>query len=204
MQKIEAIVFDLGGVILNIDYNLTRNAFEKLGVLHFDELYSQVKANKLFRSLETGNINEEDFYSDFNKCTCLSLTPYEIQKAWNAMLLTFRESSLKFLEQIKSSYRLFLLSNTNTIHYDKFIEIYYENERSFTFESFFERAYYSFQLGMRKPDYNIYEFVLEKSNLKSENTLFIDDSIQNIDAANSLGFQTIFLEKDVYIENLRL
>ena len=94
MQKTEAIIFDLGGVILDIDYNLTRTAFEKLGVRNFDEMYSQSSADMLFRNLETGKISEENFYNEMNKCTGLQLSPAEIKQAWNAMLLNFREESL--------------------------------------------------------------------------------------------------------------
>ena len=101
MEKIENIIFDLGGVILDVDYNLTRAAFEKLGVANFDEMYSQANANKLFQKLETGEIDEAEFYKELNDCTGLHLSTEEIKKAWNAMLLSFREGSLQFLEEIR-------------------------------------------------------------------------------------------------------
>src|ERR1700688_350071 len=100
MQKIEAIIFDLGGVILNIDYNLTRNAFEKVGIKNFHDMYSQASADDLFTKLETGRITEANFYSEFNKRTGLDLSLIEIESAWNAMLLTFREKSLKLLDTL--------------------------------------------------------------------------------------------------------
>ncbi len=204
MEIIEAVIFDLGGVILDIDYSLTRKAFEKLGAQNFDEMYSQALADKLFRNLETGNIKAANFYSEFNKCTGLNLKPDQINEAWNAMLLTFREDSLLFLEDIKSRYRLFLLSNTNEIHYDMFKKIYHQKKRPGTFEFFFEKAYYSFEIGMRKPDSDIYEYVLETNNLKPKSTLFIDDSIQNVNAAKSQGMQTILLKTGNFIENTGL
>ncbi len=204
MQKIEAVIFDLGGVILDIDYNLTKKAFEKLGVQDFKEMYSQAEADRLFRDLETGNIKEINFYKEFNKSSSLRLKNEEIRAAWNAMLLTFRENSLAFLNQIKTKYRLFLLSNTNAIHYNVFRKIYHEKERSFPFEDFFERAYYSFEMGKRKPDEDIFEYVLEANNLRPESTLFIDDSVQNIKTAQNLGLQTILLETGNYIENTGL
>ncbi len=204
MQKIEAIIFDLGGVILDIDYNLTRNAFEKLGAKDFNEMYSQAEADKLFKDLEKGYINEADFYSEFNKCTRLSLTPHQISEAWNAMLLTFREKSLLFLKEIKSRYRLFLLSNTNAIHYYKFDKIYNQSKRAHSFEEYFERVYYSFEMGKRKPDDEIYRHVLEENNLLAASTLFIDDSLQNVDAAKNLGIQIIHLKPGINIENTGL
>jgi putative hydrolase of the HAD superfamily len=96
MQNPENIIFDLGGVILDVDYNLTRIAFEKLGVIHFDEMYSQANADQLFQKLETGEISEDLFYKELNRCTGLNLSPDEIRKAWNAMLLSFREKAWSF------------------------------------------------------------------------------------------------------------
>ena len=100
MEKATAIIFDLGGVILDIDYNLTCSAFEKLGVRNFDEMYSQSSADTLFRNLEMGKIPEENFYIEMNKCTGLQLSPFEIKQAWCAMLLDFREESLLFLNEL--------------------------------------------------------------------------------------------------------
>ena len=204
MQKIEVVIFDLGGVILDIDYNLTQKAFEKLGVANFTEMYSQAAADQLFRNLETGKIKEADFYVEFNKCIGLCLTPDEIREAWNSMLLKFREESLLFLTEIKSKYRLFLLSNTNKIHYYKFREIYQERDRAIPFENFFEKAYYSFEVGMRKPDNDIYEYVLHANRINPKHTLFIDDSLQNIETAKNMGMQTILLETGNSIENTGL
>ncbi len=150
MQKTEAIIFDLGGVILDIDYNLTRTAFEKLGVKNFDEMYSQSGADQLFSNLETGKISEEDFYNEFNKCTGLQLSPAEINQAWNAMLLDFREESLLFLDQLKTKYTLFLLSNTNHIHIQEFNKIYHKKKREKPFTAFFKKAYYSCEIGLKK------------------------------------------------------
>ena len=204
MQKTEAIIFDLGAVILNIDYNLTRTAFEKLGVLHFDELYSQSSADRLFRNLETGKISEENFYHELNKCTGLQLSPMEIKQAWCAMLLDFREGSLVFLDKLKPKYKLFLLSNTNHIHIPEFNKIYHAKKREKPFNGFFDKAYYSCDIGLRKPDAACYEWVLNKEKLVPGKTIFVDDSIQNVEAAKRAGMQTILLETGKYIEDLDL
>jgi putative hydrolase of the HAD superfamily len=204
MQNIEAIIFDLGGVILDIDYNLTRSAFEKLGVLHFDEMYSQAAADKLFQKLETGTIAEDNFYIELNKCTGLHLSPNEIKQAWCAMLLDFRETSLVFLNNLKPRYKLFLLSNTNHIHIPEFNKIYNNIKREKPFNNFFEKAYYSCEMGLRKPDAECYEYVLNKEKLEPSNTIFIDDSLQNVEAAGRSGMQTILLEPGKYIEDLNL
>ena len=204
MKNIEAIIFDLGGVILNIDYNLTRLSFEKAGISHFDDMYSQSKADELFRRLETGKVKEDDFYKEFKDCTSSSISKEEIESCWNAMLLDFREDTLVFLDVLKSRYRIFLLSNTNIIHYKKFEKIYHEKQRAKAFDAFFEKAYYSFEMGLRKPDADCYNFVLERNKLLAATTLFIDDTAKNIETAENLGMQTILLERDMQIQDLEL
>ena len=204
MQKIENIIFDLGGVILNIDYNLTRTAFEKLGVTHFDEMYSQTTADKLFQNLETGKITEDHFYEELNRCTGLNLSPKEIKYAWNAMLLSFRESSLQFLEEVNSKYQLFLLSNTNFIHINAFTKMFHKRKREKAFEAYFNKAFYSCEIGFRKPDSVCYECILNTVKLEPRKTLFIDDSADNIEGAKKAGMQTILLRPGTNIEGLGL
>jgi putative hydrolase of the HAD superfamily len=204
MQKIENIIFDLGGVLLDIDYNLTRTAFEKLGVANFDEMYSQVAADKLFQKLETGKISEENFYKEFNLCTGLHLSEQEINKAWNAMLLSFREDSLSYLETLTPRFRIFLLSNTNNIHLNCFYQIYHQKERSKSFEQLFDKAFYSFEIGLRKPDVDCYEWVINDLQVDAGTTLFIDDSINNIHGAEKAGLRTLLLTPEMRIETADL
>lgn len=204
MQKIENIIFDLGGVILDIDYNLTRTAFEKLGIADFDEMYSQAGADKLFQKLEIGKISEENFYEELNRRTGLHLSPDEIKTAWNAMLLSFREKSLQFLEGIKPKYKIFLLSNTNFIHISSFTETFNKKKRKKPFEKYFDKAFYSCAIGLQKPDAVCYEWVLKEINADAVKTVFIDDSAPNIEAAKKVGLLTIHLTAGKNIEDLGL
>ena len=204
MKNIENIIFDLGGVILEIDYNRTRKEFEDLGVKHFDEMYSQQKANKLFRKLETGHISNEDFFKELDSITNLNLTADQIRTAWDAMLLEFREDSLKFLGEIKLKYNTYLFSNTNFIHMEAFHKIFHRVERDHTFNEYFDKAFYSCEIGLRKPDLESYQWILDHLDIKAEKTLFIDDSIQNIEAAKKVGLQTVHLTPGMKIEELGL
>lgn len=204
MQKIENIIFDLGGVLLDIDYNLTRTGFEKLGVTHFDEMYSQANADKLFQKLETGHVTEEEFFEQLNHTAGIHLSEKEITEAWNAMLLSFREESLAFLDKARERYQIFLLSNTNSIHLASFYGIYHQKERQKSFEQYFNKAYYSFEIGLRKPDTECYEWVLNDLNIDPHQTIFIDDSVKNIEGAEKVGLQTILLTPEKRIENLGL
>ena len=204
MQNIKTIIFDFGGVILNIDYNRTSQAFKDLGLSNFDEMYSQKNANMLFRDLEEGKINEEEFYITFKSLTHLELTDDQIKNAWNAMLLHYREEALHTLKAIKQKYKLYLLSNTNSIHYTAFNKIFTDQIGGDPLNDYFDKAYYSHEIGYRKPGKEAYEFVLKENNLSPSETLFIDDSIQNINAANALGLQTIFLKEGMKLEDLEL
>ncbi len=204
MQNTEAIIFDLGGVILNIDYNLTKHAFQKYGITNFNDMYSQAAANDLFDDLETGKISEAEFYKEFNIHTGIILSDAKIQIAWNAMLLDFREESLRFIDSLQSKYKLFLLSNTNHIHKKEFHRIYHQKKRTKPFDDFFHKAYYSCDMGLRKPNAEIFEFVLQENKLDVTKTLFVDDSAQNLDAARALGIQTILLAPGKFIEDLSL
>lgn len=204
MQNIKAIIFDFGGVILNIDYNKTSKAFADLGVKNFEEMYSQKNANPLFHDLEKGKINEEEFYNAFRTSSQLKLTDQQIKKAWNAILLRYREEALQTLTTIKNKYRLYLLSNTNSIHHKEFNKIFEDQIGSGSINDYFDKAYYSHEIKLRKPGKDAYQYVLEENNLLPSETLFIDDSIQNIEAAESLGLQTIFLKEGMKIEDLDL
>ncbi len=204
MQNIKTIIFDFGGVILNIDYNKTGKAFTDLGVKNFDEMYSQKNANPLFHNLEEGKITEEDFYNAFRTSSQLKLTDPQIKKAWNAILLRYREEALQTLATIKNKYRLYLLSNTNSIHHKEFNKIFEDQIGSGSITDYFDKVYYSHEIKLRKPGKDAYQYVLKENNLLPSETLFIDDSIQNIEAAESLGLQTIFLKEGMKIEDLNL
>lgn len=204
MQKIENIIFDLGGVLLDIDYNRTRTAFESLGITDFDAMYSQADADPLFQKLETGKISEENFYKEFNHRTGENFLPSEIKKAWNAMLLSFRENSLQYLESLRSEFKTYLLSNTNFIHINSFTEIFNHKKREKPFDDYFDKTFYSCGIGLRKPNIDIYEWVLNNLNADAGKTLFIDDSWQNIEGAKKAGLHTILLKPGEKIENLSL
>jgi FMN phosphatase YigB (HAD superfamily) len=197
---INHIIFDLGGVILNIDYNLTEQAFMKAGIPNFPELYSQLHQSSLFDKLEVGQIHREEFISELMKAAGGRMTETQIVDAWNALLLDFPLRRLQILQQLHLYYDLFLLSNTNEIHEEAFNNILYKEHGMPNIGVFFDKVYLSHRMGLRKPSREIFQRVLDENGLKPEQTLFIDDSPQHIDGAKHLGIQTIFLEKGMTIE----
>lgn len=203
MQKIQNIIFDLGGVLLNIDFHLSEKAFEQLGVENFNAFFNQFHSNDLFKKLETG-MDVDLFYEEFRSNSNTSLSNNQIQVAWNALLLNFRQESIKALPGLRKKYKLFVLSNTNEIHLQEFQKRFTLEMQLSSFDDLFDAAYYSHRIGFRKPNADAFQFVLEKHQLIPEETLFIDDSINNIETAQQLGFQTIHLLPQMKIESLDL
>ncbi|MEO6232277.1 MAG: HAD family phosphatase [Ferruginibacter sp.] len=204
MLPIKNIIFDLGGVLLNIDYNRTSQAFKKLGVLGFDDLYSQANANHLFEALETGAIEEDEFYETIDTYCLPETTQRQMEEAWNKMLIDFREGSLEFLKKLSDKYNLYLLSNTNSIHLTAFNKILADQTGQNSLDAYFIKSYYSHLIKLRKPYPSTYQWVLRDAGLKADETLFIDDSINNIKGANEAGLQTHLLLHSEKIQDLGL
>ncbi|ACU58145.1 HAD family hydrolase [Chitinophaga pinensis] len=193
MKGIKHIIFDLGGVIINLDYQLTYKAFEALGVKEFTSLYNQFSLNALFDDLETGKIAPDVFLDEMQKHTAPGTTHQQIIDAWNAMLLDFPLRRLQILQQLRQHYGLYLLSNTNEIHMQAFNKILEESRGIPSLAAFFDKAYYSHQIGLRKPFKESFQFVLDENGLDPAETLFIDDTLPNIEGAKVVGLQTIHL-----------
>lgn len=202
MATLKNIIFDLGGVLLNIDYKKTAKAFSDLGVSNFEKMYDQFSADELFEKLETGHITQDYFFRAMH-ARIDSLTPQIITKAWNAMLLDFRLDSLMFLEKLAGKYNLYLLSNTNIIHKTNFDTLFTRETGNRSIDDYFKKAYYSHLIGLRKPNTDVFDFVLRDAGLKAGETLFIDDSSNNIEGARSLGIKTHLLKSGERIENLK-
>lgn len=202
MKNIQNIIFDLGGVILNIDYNATEKAFQQLGIPQFETLFSQLRQNAFFDDWETGKITKEDWLSQMQETCGKEISRDQIIAAWNAMLLDFPLSRLQLLQQLRNHYDLFLLSNTNEIHEEAFNEILRAQTGLPSLAVLFEKVYFSHRIGLRKPDAAPFQKILEENGLKAEETLFIDDSPQHIETAKTLGIQTIHLVAPQTIEDI--
>ncbi len=179
---IDTIIFDFGDVFINLDKQGTINSLKKLGLPEWNEDLTQLNLK-----FEKGQISEENFLLGIQKHVP-NASMDEILTAWNAVLLDFPLRRLEFLQKLSKKYRLFLLSNTDAIHIETFER---ENGASFysDFYQSFEKVYFSFELGMRKPDAEIFNYLLKNHNLSAKRTLFVDDKKENTDAALSLGFQ---------------
>ena len=189
------IIFDFGGVIINIDYERVIQAFVKLGVKDFDALFSQLKQHHLFDDLDKGLISADEFRSRLKSISNVPLTDEQINDAWNAILINLPKENIDLLLELKKHYRLFLLSNTNEIHEKAFTKMMMDDFGENVLHKVFERIYFSHLINKRKPDVETFEQVVKENNLKVPETLFIDDSPQHIEAAKQIGLQTLLFEK---------
>lgn len=202
LTKVKNIIFDLGGVIINIDYNKSIKAFRKLGKSNSIIEFNQKEQSELFDKLETGNISPEAYRAQLREKYLLEATDEQIDEAWNAMLLDIPKERIDLLLELGKKYRIYLLSNTNAIHLQKFNEIVAHSFTIPNLDSLFEQVYYSHLVGMRKPDAVIFEHVVNENGLQKEETLFIDDSIQHIESAKLAGIQTLHLAPPLTINQV--
>ncbi|MBS1589475.1 MAG: HAD family phosphatase [Bacteroidetes bacterium] len=197
---IKHILFDLGGVLINLDYNRTEQAFVNLGIKNFGNIFSQLKQTTLFDDLETGKIPTSTFFEELRKFSGTQLSDDQITFAWNEMLLDFPIRRLEILQQLRPHYDLVLISNTNEIHEIAFNRIL-QQAHGVSLASFFDRYYLSHKIGMRKPDPAVFQRILNECGFEAQHTLFIDDNAQNIAVAQSVGIQSIHLTNSMTIEN---
>jgi HAD superfamily hydrolase (TIGR01509 family) len=192
--KYRNLIFDFGGVIINIDYQLLISSFARIGLPHFEAYFSQANQRSLFDDYEKGLISSAEFRKKLKEHCKEGTTDDQIDEAWNAMLLDLPEERLDLLMKLRKKYRTFLLSNTNEIHI-QFIYRYLERTYGIKdLSGYFEKIYLSYEMGMKKPDAAIFEKVIHDERLDLKETLFIDDSVQHIEAAGKLGIHAYLLD----------
>ncbi|MDX1902501.1 MAG: HAD family phosphatase [Gammaproteobacteria bacterium] len=202
-MKIKNIIFDLGGVIIDIDYKKTYQAFSQLGATHFDHVYSQAKQENYFDLYETGKMSNETFRKTLQERLNICVSDDQFDNAWNAMLGALPKERLEFIKTLKNDYHVFLFSNTNNIHLKKVFEICFRDTGLENFDGLFHKAYYSHLLGHRKPNREAFIHILDENKLDANETLFVDDSPQHLVGASSVGIHTMLFTKDMQLIDIR-
>jgi len=202
MENVNNIIFDLGGVIMDIDVKQTLHAFTKLGIKNVENYFGHGFAASFFSDHEAGRLSDEDFLKEIKKLITGEASDEDIINAWNALLLRFPPERINLLKELKSRYRIFLFSNTNAIHYDKFSEIY-RDTFSGELEDLFEKAYFSHSLGHRKPDPTGFELIVAENKLDAQKTLFVDDAFINVEGAIKTGLKGLYLPPGLFITDIR-
>jgi putative hydrolase of the HAD superfamily len=189
-HEIKNLIFDLGGVIINLDVNRTFQAFADLASRSLEEVKSNISEKRFFNEYEKGLLTDDEFRANIRTLLNTNVTDAQIDTAWNAMLLDIPAEKYKLLLKLKSNYKVFLLSNTNNIHLESVNQIVFNDTGQSDLSFYFHKDYYSHLMKMRKPDTEIFEQVLLENNLVANQTYFLDDNLENIKGAKSIGIQT--------------
>jgi len=192
-KNTKAIIFDLGGVILDIDLLKIKEGFRILGFDNLEESFKLFQQNQIFEKFEKGEINPQIFRNELRKACPKPFSDRKFNEIWNSLLIAYPPENIKILQKLKNKYRTFLMSNTNEIHYQSYTETLKNNFGIDKLDDLFEKAYYSHTSGMRKPDKEFFQLIIKENNLEPEKTVFIDDFPENIEGAKELGLQTIHI-----------
>ncbi len=194
MNQYKNIIFDLGGVIINLDYWETVRRMSKLAGRDLTENYSQKAQDPIFDDLETGKITPTEFREGLKRVFGFEASTEQIDDAWNAMLLDIPKERIQLLKKIGKEKRIFLLSNTNAIHKPIYENILLQSNGLENLNDIFEKSYYSHEVGDRKPYTSIFQTVVDENGLEKSETLFIDDSIQHVEGARKAGLNAHHLQ----------
>ncbi len=203
-SKLRAVIFDLGGVLIDLDYSKTVTALSQLAGFDASQVYTQQQQTELFTQFETGQIGAVEFRDGLRSSLTFTATDAEIDAAWNALILSFPAERLELLRQLRQHYPIYLLSNNNALHLARCYELF---ENTFgstlgTLDSQFDQAYYSHHMGDRKPNASIYQRVIDEQGLDPACTLFVEDTAHNIKGAAVVGLQTLHITNGLRIEDL--
>lgn len=203
-MAIRNIIFDLGGVILDLDFNRTYAALKKLGIPNPEEILRLGSGSDLLKRHERGAISDEAFVKSLKELAAVAVDDADIIAAWNALLVKFPKERIEWLTGLKKKYRLFLFSNTNGIHLTAFRKMYNDAFGNAVFDDHFEKAYYSHLAGISKPGVEAYHLVISENQLLLEETLFIDDSLANIEGARLAGLQAMHVHPEITVMDLAI
>lgn len=189
---VKNIIFDLGGVIINLHFDRMDAAFAELGIADLKAWLAVAENKLMFRQYETGKITTRDFAACIRASSAKAPDDDEIAAALNAMIGDLPAERIALLDSLKGKYRLFLFSNINDIHH-RHIHGIYREQYARSFDEHFEKAYYSHLIGRRKPDTESFLHVINDAGISAAETLFIDDLLKNVTGASLAGLQAIHL-----------
>ena len=192
-SNISTLIFDFGGVLIDLDMNQSILNFKKLGVENVENYLSNFGQSGFFMQLEKGKISAEEFRSEIRKMTTNTITDKEIDDAWNAFLVRIPSEKLDIVYQLRKKFRVIMLSNTNAIHFP-YAERTFFSYKNRGIDEYFDKCYRSYDMKMAKPDAEIFEAILSQEQVAPNQCLLLDDGPKNIEQAQKLGLQTYFVD----------
>jgi putative hydrolase of the HAD superfamily len=200
---IKNIIFDMGAVLLDVNYQNTIDAFSLLGLDKPEEAFSKQKQDEFFRKYERGQISDDEFLIGLSERVG-GADLGKLRNAWCRMLGELPNEKYDFINKLSQDYRLFILSNTNQIHqlwFEKKIDEQYGWK---SFSDCFEFIGYSHRINQRKPDKEAFQYILKKYDLEPSETLFVDDTMEHVEGSRNLGVHAIHYKDGEDLEDLVL
>jgi glucose-1-phosphatase len=201
LNGVKNIIFDLGGVLLNIDPKKTIEAFGRLGMEQLIGDKGLSYDHDIFYLMEQGKITPDEFRNGVRKLIPTEVSDEQIDDAWTAMLLDFPKVRVELVVNLRKHFGIYLFSNTNAIHVVKY-HANFRNQHGFEVSSLFEKDYYSNEIGYRKPSQESFQEIIRLSGIIPEESIFIDDSLANVEAAIACGLMGFWLEPGQKIEEI--
>jgi HAD superfamily hydrolase (TIGR01509 family) len=201
LNGVKNIIFDLGGVLLNIDPKKTIEAFSWLGMEQLIGEKGLSYDHDIFYQMEQGKVSPDEFRNGVRKLLSTEVSDEQIDEAWTAMLLDFPEVRVKLVQNLRSHFGIYLFSNTNAIHVAKY-HYNFRKQHGFEVSSLFEKDFYSNEIGYRKPSHESFQEIIRLSGINPEDSLFIDDSLANVEASLACGLKGFWLEPGQKVEKI--
>jgi putative hydrolase of the HAD superfamily len=199
MEGIKNLLFDFGGVIVGLDKSAAVKRFKEIGANSIEDYLNEFRQTGIFLELEEGKISLDEFHNKFRDTFGENISDEEIDSGWMSFLTYIPEYKLELLDQLRKTYKVYLLSNTNPV-ISKWAHSKEFSPSGRPIDSYFDKCYLSFEIGCAKPEAGIYEFVISDSGINPSETLFFDDGQSNLDAAAKFGFKTRLVNQE---EDLR-
>ena len=193
LSRIRHLLFDLGGVIINLEVPRTHQALGRLADRDAADIARQSRETDLFNRYETGACTDDAFRDGLRGFLGSTASDDQLDEAWNAMLLDLPPARVALLRQLREKYTMLLLSNTNDIHLREVNAILAQSTGVPALEDLFDRTYYSQRIGLNKPGAASFRYVLDHAGIRAEDTLFLDDSPENLRGAQQLGMHTVLI-----------
>ena len=193
-KNITTLIFDFGGVLIDLDINQCILNFKQLGLENVEQYLNNFAQSGFFMQLEKGQISAVEFRNEIRKLTPNELTDAQIDEAWCSFLLEVPEEKLEMLIELRKKFRVLLLSNTNIIHFPNSEKLLFTNKGR-QLSEYFDKCYLSYEMKMAKPDLQIFKNILASENVQPNECLFLDDGLKNTLQAQKLGIQTYLVNE---------
>lgn len=203
-QQIDSVIFDLGGVLIDLDYGKTITAMGQLAGFDVSQVYTQQRQSTLFTQFETGEIGAAEFRTGLRSHLNFTATDAAIDAAWNALILSLPQVRIGLIQKLREHRPVYLLSNNNELHLARCYELFEETFGTALgpLDDQFDQAYYSHLMGDRKPNASIYQRVIDEQGLTPARTLFVEDTAHNVAGAEAVGLQTLHITNGLRVEDI--